>query len=208
MPSHARNGAGSRDRLIDAAGRLFQLKGYRAAVLEEILDLARVGRSNFYYHFSGKEQLGLAVLDRWAAEFEEEMIRACLENGDLAPADRLEAFLQATRRRRARNRFRGGCPFGTLATELADEVESVRQKLSGFFRRVEESLQAVIQQGITSGSFRTDLDAAGAASHVVSAMEGMTLLARTHRSLDPWRRGIPHLLAGLGVERRITKKRG
>ena len=91
---------------------------------------------------------------------------------------------------------------------LGEEEKSVRQKLSGFFRRVEGSLQAVIQQGITCGSFRSDLDAAGAASHVVSAMEGMTLLARTYRSLDPWRRGIPHLLAGLGVERRITKKRG
>lgn len=54
----------SRNKLIDAATRLFALKGYAAVSIRELAQAAAVNSALINYHFGGKDGLYLAVLER------------------------------------------------------------------------------------------------------------------------------------------------
>src|SRR5690348_9136873 len=55
----------TRLRLIEAAERLFVRNGYDDTSVDEISEKAGYSRGAFYSNFDDKEQLFLAVLDRW-----------------------------------------------------------------------------------------------------------------------------------------------
>ena len=55
--------ADTRRRLMDAAGKVFAEKGYRAATIREIIRRARVNLAAVNYHFGGKDGLYATVLE-------------------------------------------------------------------------------------------------------------------------------------------------
>src|SRR5437879_3156436 len=54
----------TREKILGSAARLFALKGYHDTKLEEVLKAAQVTTGGFFHHFSSKEDLGFAVIDR------------------------------------------------------------------------------------------------------------------------------------------------
>ena len=54
----------TRTRLLEAAGRVFIRRGFDAASVEEISEVAGYSRGAFYSNFGDKEQVLLAVIDR------------------------------------------------------------------------------------------------------------------------------------------------
>jgi len=55
----------TRDVLIEAATEVFERRGYEGASLEEIAEFAGFTRGAIYSHFGGKEELFLAVNERF-----------------------------------------------------------------------------------------------------------------------------------------------
>lgn len=56
----------TRTRIADAALAVFERSGMAAATIEEILTAAGVSRATFYAHFTGKPDVGRAILsDMW-----------------------------------------------------------------------------------------------------------------------------------------------
>lgn len=54
----------SREKMIEAASKLFQLKGYHATGLNEILKESHAPKGSLYYYFpEGKEELALAAIE-------------------------------------------------------------------------------------------------------------------------------------------------
>jgi TetR/AcrR family transcriptional repressor of lmrAB and yxaGH operons len=61
----AKRPASTRDRILDAATRLFQRRGYHAVGTAEILDEAQAPKGSMYHHFPlGKEQIAVAAVAR------------------------------------------------------------------------------------------------------------------------------------------------
>jgi AcrR family transcriptional regulator len=58
----------TRDRLVDAAAKVFARRGYHEATLEEIAAEAGFTTGAVYSNFSGKEELFLALTDRDVSE--------------------------------------------------------------------------------------------------------------------------------------------
>ena len=75
--------SGKREALIDAALDLFNREGYRAVVIDTLLQEAGVAKMTLYKHFGSKEELIRAVLERRAETIAAE-ITARLE---AVPAD-------------------------------------------------------------------------------------------------------------------------
>ncbi|MBK4994888.1 TetR family transcriptional regulator [Pseudomonas sp. S37] len=54
----------TRQRLLDAAERVFSDRGYAIARLEDIADVAGLTRGSIYWHYEGKPELLEAVIER------------------------------------------------------------------------------------------------------------------------------------------------
>ena len=55
----------TRQRLVDSARELFWARGYEATSVADILERAEVNSGSLYHFFGGKEDLLLAVVDRY-----------------------------------------------------------------------------------------------------------------------------------------------
>src|SRR5688572_23544367 len=80
---------GSRTKLVEAAAEIFGRNGYRTTSIDEILEIAGVSPSNFYYHFPSKERLAFEVLEGYFAYFREQM-RPVFSNPTLPAATKLQ----------------------------------------------------------------------------------------------------------------------
>ncbi|MBA3826704.1 MAG: TetR/AcrR family transcriptional regulator [Ktedonobacterales bacterium] len=61
--------AGARERLLSEAERLFMSHGFAAVSTRDICAAARIKQPTLYHYFANKEELYLAVTQRWLARF-------------------------------------------------------------------------------------------------------------------------------------------
>ena len=67
----------TREKLLTAARSVFAEKGLNAATIDDITEMADVGRGSFYYHFDDKDSLVLEMVDSMLSELAEQMEKEC-----------------------------------------------------------------------------------------------------------------------------------
>jgi TetR/AcrR family transcriptional regulator, transcriptional repressor for nem operon len=162
-----------RSRLIDAAVRLVHRQGFHRTTLADVAGESRVPLGNLYYYFRTKDALGEALIDRYIGRYE--ALRAQWDAMP-DPKARLEAFTQMT----ADNRetlARSGCPIGTLSSELRKEVGDLATSATRLFDDLLRWLEAQFRL-----LGQSKHDAHGLAIHLLSALEGASLLAHNFGS--------------------------
>lgn len=86
----------SRERLIEAATRLFAERGYRDASVQAIGEAAGISRGSIFWHFGSKEGLLWAVVQRAFTRWEAETLVP--EVGDARGQEAIGRALRAHRR--------------------------------------------------------------------------------------------------------------
>ncbi len=114
-----------RERLIDAATRLFAANGYHAVGISRILAEATVSRVALYHHFRSKDELILAVLRR-RDELSRNVIMREVEQASSLPRERLLALFDFLERWVARTDFTG-CMFLNAAAEYHDAGDPIHR---------------------------------------------------------------------------------
>lgn len=161
-----------RERLVDAAATLFYRQGFTRTTLAQIAGEADVPLGNVYYYFKTKDALGEAHVNAQRAGY-----RALRERweqqGDAR--DRLTSFVQMTLDNR-RQLARRGCPIGSLCSELHKDAGSLPEQASRLFADwlawLEDQFRALGQGA----------DSPGLAVHLLSVLQGATLLSHTFGS--------------------------
>ncbi|HYY48440.1 MAG TPA: TetR/AcrR family transcriptional regulator [Thermoplasmata archaeon] len=166
--------ADSRARLIQAAVALSYRRGFRTTSLADIAKEAGVPLGNVYYYFKTKGEIGHAIIEVRLAQFE-----TARRSWDLfrSPKERLCASVDAVRDTK-QDRAAHGCPIGTLSTDLRREGGLLADRASVLFSRYMAWLEA---QFMDMGKKKTE--ARGLALHLLSVLEGISLLANSFR--DP-----------------------
>jgi TetR/AcrR family transcriptional regulator len=80
-PTREENREAVRQRLLDAALRLFNEKGYAATPVREIVEAAGVTKPVLYYYFKSKEGIFQAIMDRAREVYTREMEEALAFRG-------------------------------------------------------------------------------------------------------------------------------
>ncbi len=184
----------NRDKILQAAAGLFHRYGFRPTSLDEILDESGVSRSNFYYHFRSKEDLGFAVLARQVERFDRDVICGVLGNEALPARERLARLFRVVTDGLRPAAYRDGCPFGNMAAELCGVHPEFRSRLSAFFRRWEQAVERCVRDGVARGEFRSDVAIRRLATAFVSQIEGAVLLTKTHGDGEPIEAGAQAML--------------
>ncbi len=71
----------TRDRIFDAAARLFAERGYAAVSMREIAEAAEISKPMLYYYFESKEGLCRALLDAGIDAMKESVARISAQGG-------------------------------------------------------------------------------------------------------------------------------
>ena len=198
MPSHKKGPfilSGSRDKILQAAEELLHERGYGRTSVDDILKKSGVRKSNFYYHFTSKEELGLTVLDKIIIEYELGVLSPTLGDTSISPSKRLNNYYKKVISTHRKLKCRMGSAFGNLAIETSDSNERFREKLSGFFTALEKTIAGCIADGIQKGEFRSDMQPKVFALLILSHLEGAIMMAKTRRSLKPLTTGSETILS-------------
>jgi TetR/AcrR family transcriptional regulator, transcriptional repressor for nem operon len=165
--------ADTRTRLLQAAVKVTYQYGFGDAAIADIAKEARVPLGNVYYYFKTKEEIGDAIVQLRLSRF-----RRLLQELDKtdSPKERLCGFVQIKIKNRE-GLARGGCPVGTLCSELQKHGGAVARKSTVLFA---EALAWMETQFKTLGK---GADSRGLAVHLLSATQGVSVLAHTFR--DP-----------------------
>jgi len=173
--------AATRERILGVAMRLFWLKGYGATSIADILHEAGANAGSLYHFFPTKQDLLLAVLERYRQGIGPMLLEPAWE-GVEDPIERVFALLGRYRRSLADTECSYGCPIGSLALELHEPDPAVRELLSANF----EGWVAAVQRCLDEAGDRlpADVDRRELAVFVLTTMEGGVMQARTHRTLE------------------------
>lgn len=145
------NGNVVRDRLLDAALRLFASKGFESASVRELAKIADVTRPTLYYHFGSKEGLYLELVERLCATVEDSILHSMVPQG--TPRVQLRSFvlniLDSIIEDASKQRF-----FFTIV------LDPRRNTLSSFHERMRNFIAAILglllEEGVEKGEFGTD----------------------------------------------------
>src|SRR6476659_2278499 len=119
----------TRTRLLDAAQRLFHDKGYASTSVADVLKEAGANSGSLYHFFPGKQDLLLAVLERYREGIGTQLLAPAWVGVD-DPIDRLFALLERYRQAIVMTDCAYGCPIGSLALELHEPDPAVRAALA------------------------------------------------------------------------------
>jgi len=163
-----------RSRLVEAASDLSYSRGFGHVALADIAEAAEVPLGNIYYYFKTKTAIGAAIIAQRRAEFQH---MKTLWEREVTPAARLKAYIQMTMDNR-QNLSRSGCPMGSLCAELGKERNPLAVDVSGPF----EALLAWIRDQFGQMGHAAEKDRL--ALHLLSAIQGVSLLANSFRDPD------------------------
>jgi TetR/AcrR family transcriptional repressor of nem operon len=171
----------SREKILNTAADLIHTRGFHHTSIQDILQAASVTKSNFYYHFETKEQLAFEVLGERMRQFYAVAIGPSLENPDLDPRRRIEAFLHNLLAIGCSDFGELGCPFGNLAQEISSIHEPLRESLSMFFGACTEAMEQCFEEGKQAGIFKQELPSRQIAEFILAQIQGAFLLRKTHK---------------------------
>ena len=177
---------GTRERIIEAALELFWLKGYGSTSIADILSRSQVNSGSLYYFFPGKQDLLVAVLEAYRDGIGPMLLEPSWA-GVADPVERVFALLNSYRRALVQTDCTYGCPIGSLALELHEPDEPVRQLLAANFRAWTDAVQ---EQFRAAGAFPAHTDLTALAELALSVMEGGVMQARTFRDVAHFDRAI------------------
>ena len=186
------SGVKSAERLVESTRELLWERGYTGTSPREIQRRAGAGQGSMYHHFTGKQDLALAAINRTAEE-----MRARAEDGFAAPGTAVERITAYLRRERD---VLKGCPIGRLAQDpevVADP--RLRAPVDQTLSWLRDRLAEVLAEGRERGELVPGLDPRTTAATVVAVLQGGYVLARAADSTAPFDQAVTGVLSLLAA---------
>ncbi len=175
-------GRATRDRIVAAAATLMNTRGVAGTSTEDVRAAANVSASQIYHYFTDKRSLTRAVI-----EYQTDTIVGIQETllTRLDDMDALRAWAEMIVAFQREGGYRGGCPLGTLASELAESDANARKDLAAGYRRWQRAIRTGLNAMAKRGEFRPGTDIDSLATALLTALQGGLLLTKTLRDAEP-----------------------
>lgn len=170
-----------RDRIIETAGELIFASGAQLTTLDQVKAAAGASKSQLYHYFSDKDALVQGVIDFQGVRIIE------AQQPELGAIDSIESL------RRWRDKLIelcdafgvvGGCPIGSLASELSCHSENHRLALADHFDHWAALLETGLQRMQANGELAPVLNPRALSMTILAAAQGGLLFAKLQRSSE------------------------
>jgi TetR/AcrR family transcriptional regulator, transcriptional repressor for nem operon len=193
-----RKGAATRARIVEAAARLMFERGVAGTSTEDVRTASGVSNSQLYHYFADKNALVQAVIAHQTEEIPAGQ-QPLLSSLDSMPA--LEAWRDLLVDMQRERQCAGGCPLGSLSTELADCNETARVALADGFARWESPIRDGLRRMQARHELPPDADVESLALGILAALQGGLLLTQAMRDVAPLQAGLNLALDHVGMLR-------
>jgi AcrR family transcriptional regulator len=169
----------TRESILTAAAELMRHTGYGALGMKDVVAASGAPIGSLYHHFpGGKAQIAREALVNAGAAYALLIPSIVDAHADLGEA--IDAIFTQAADDMAMTGFANMCPVASVAAEIADTVEPLRQATAAVFTDWFDGGTAYFAaRGVPAQTAR-DVTLA-----LVSALEGAFVLARTLRSTEP-----------------------
>lgn len=171
-------GAATRDRIVSTTSELVWERGVARVSIADVQASAGVSAAQLYHYFADREDLVHAVVERQSAMVMGAQ-RAALDGWDSFEA--LVAWRNQVVGIVRSLGCAGGCPLGSLASELADVDETARAAIERSYAEWEALLRIGLRAMKRRGELRKDADPARLALALLAAVQGGLLLSKARR---------------------------
>ena len=175
-----RKGQQTRQRIISAAADLIFEQGVANTTIDDVRAVADVSSSQLYHYFDDKPALVRAVIEHQA-----DTIVGGQETFDLSSLDGLRAWRDWVIEHQRELNCNGGCPIGSLGSELAETDPEARAQVAEGFRRWEATIQTGLREMHARGRLVPDTDPDTLALALLAALQGGLLLTQIERDTKP-----------------------
>jgi TetR/AcrR family transcriptional regulator, transcriptional repressor for nem operon len=175
-------GRATRDRIVAAAATLMNARGVAGTSTEDVQAAAEVSASQIYHYFGDKRSLTRAVI-----EYQTDTIVGIQETllVHLDDVDALRAWAELIVAFQRNGGYRGGCPLGTLASELAESDADAREDLAAGYRRWQRAIRTGLGAMADRGEFLPGTNIDSLATALLTTLQGGLLLTKTLRDPEP-----------------------
>jgi len=165
-----------REQILDAAQACFAGGGYHRTTMDQIVAASGLSKGSLYWHFENKEEMLLALFDRYVGEFFSAWGARTEEAPSVAANLRDGAALF--------------CEMILTKRDLAQtwlgflEHPQARERLAALYVTSRAALTAVFEAGIARGELRP-VPSASLAAAVTGLADGVLLQALVDETFDP-----------------------
>jgi TetR/AcrR family transcriptional repressor of nem operon len=174
-----RKGQATRDRIVAAAAQLIFEGGVTGTSVDDVQKAAGVSASQLYHYFDGKEMLVRAVI-----AFQTTAILNVQQPllGQLDTIEGLRAWRDLIVGIQKHAHCEGGCPIGTIASEISETCPACRTDLSASLTQWETMIRDGLQAMHDRGNLRRSADPDRLAAATIAAVQGGLMLTQVHRN--------------------------
>ncbi len=183
-------GLATRERIVEAAARLVQERGVAGTTTEEVRHAAGVSSSQLYHYFKDKMALVHAVIEYQT----DEVLGAQAEFlGNLDNIQAMRRWRDRLVEIQRRARCAGGCPLGSLSSEV-ELVPELRIDLNRAFTRWEGGIRSGLRAMHARSELRKGTDPDSLATALLAAVQGGLLLTQIRRNTKPLEAAVDSML--------------
>jgi TetR/AcrR family transcriptional repressor of lmrAB and yxaGH operons len=171
MPKHAHS-LPTRDRILKAAKRLFQQRGYYAVGTAEILEAAHAPKGSMYHHFpGGKEQIAIEAVNTIHRDVLDLMCK--LESQKKSAAEMVRLLAKGMARWLKQSAWREGTMLASTTVGSVPDLPKLHAAIKAAFDAWRHHIvKLLVQEGWTKAS------ALSMAQTLIAGIEGAMILAR------------------------------
>lgn len=166
----------TKNRILDAAERLFYQRGITATGVDALAEAADVSKRTLYNHFGSKDGVVTAYLQRREERWRRRLAVAL--EGTETPTERILAYVRSYCENNDLNDFRG-CAFINASAELADESHPGVTVIRGSISNIERGVAEILAEAGVA-------DAEELAGQILVILEGAMSVAGIRRNGDAY----------------------
>jgi TetR/AcrR family transcriptional regulator, transcriptional repressor for nem operon len=175
-------GIDTRNKIIEASARLFNMRGYHGCSLQDIMDATKLKKGGIYNYFNNKDEIAFAAFDysfnEVLSRFKTALARASTSR------EKLYAILEVFGSFYKDPVSEGGCPvFNTAVDSKAREAINTLKRY----------IEIKIDEGKESGEFKPEVKSEELSSLIILTTEGALIMSRVNNDPAPVATAIKHL---------------
>jgi TetR/AcrR family transcriptional regulator, transcriptional repressor for nem operon len=163
----------TREKIVRAAFAEFYKSGFQGGSLNQIVATAGTTKGALFHHFSGKQELGYAVVDEVIGPLLVQRWLDPLEDSADPIATLKHAFRKFVKDDIESGAWVQGCPLNNLAQEMSPLDEGFRTRIDQLYTLWRKGFATALVHGAKAGTVKKDVDPRAVAAMLVAGQMGI-----------------------------------